>query len=120
MQALNRIRVTSLLGLGLWLPLTSARDTREVPHVDRAEPTSLLAGDVVVAFGEHLDRSHVADVILGNVDVAALTHIIEQKVDFIRFRIPKPVAPGRYSILLAPAGNDPSLLDQRVYVTVKE
>jgi len=120
MQTLNRIRVTALVGLGLCLSLASARDPREVPHVDRAEPASVRPGEVVVAFGEHLDRSRVADVILSNGDIAALAHVIEQKVDYIRFRVPKPLTPNRYSILLAPAGHDAGLLDQRVYVTVKE
>ena len=120
MPMLNRIPVMALIGLGLCVPLSSPRDPHEIPHVDRAEPASVQAGNVVVAFGDHLDRSRVGDVILSNGDVTALAHIVEQKVNFIRFRVPKPLAPGRYSILLVPVGHDPALLDQRVYVTVKE
>ena len=73
----------------------------------------------MAAFGEHLYRTRVADVLLSDADVVALTHIIEQGSDFLRFRIPRSVAPGRYSVLLAAAEQQPALLDQPVVITVK-
>ena len=87
-----------------------AGNPREIPHVDRAEPDVVQNGDIVTAFGEHLDRTHVANVLLSDADVVGLTHIIEQGSDFLRFRIPRSLAPGRYSVVLTTAEQQPTLL----------
>ena len=112
-------RIVALLGVILCSPGSIGRDPREIPQVDRAEPDVVQNGDIVTAFGEHPDRTHVADVLLSDADVVALTHIIEQGSDFLRFRIPRSLAPGRYSVLLATAEQQPTLLDQQVVITVK-
>ena len=58
------LRMVALLGVSLCSPGNIGREPRDIPHVDRAEPDVVQTGDVVTAFGKHLDWSHVADVLL--------------------------------------------------------
>jgi hypothetical protein len=119
MAAHSVLRMVALLGVSLCSRGSIDREPRDIPHVDRAEPDVVQTGDVVTAFGKHLDWSHVADVLLSDADVVALTHIVVQGSDFLRFRIPRSLAPGRYSVLLATAEQQPRLLDQQVVNAVK-
>jgi hypothetical protein len=64
MAAPSILRIVALLGVGLCSSGSTGRDPREIPHVDRAEPEVVQNGDIVTAFGEHLDRTHVTDVLL--------------------------------------------------------
>jgi hypothetical protein len=113
------LRLVALLGVSLSSPGNIGREPRDIPHVDRVEPDVVQTGDVVTAFGNYLDWSHVADVLLTDGDVVALTRIVEQESDFLRFRMPRSLAPGRYSVLLATAEQQPRLLDQQIVITVK-
>jgi hypothetical protein len=119
MAAHSVVRMVALLGISLCSSGDIGREPRDIPHVDRAEPDVVQTGDIVSAFGKHLDWSHVADVLLGNADVLALTHIVEQESDFLRFRIPRSLAPCCYNILLTTTEQEPRLLDQQVVITVR-
>ena len=119
MAAPSVLRIVALLGVSLCSPGNIDREPRDIPHVDRAEPDVVQAGSVVTAFGEHLDWSHVADILLSDGVLVALAHIVEQESNFLRFRIPRSLEPGRYSVLLATAEQRPRLLDQQVVITVK-
>jgi len=119
MTAHGVLRMVALLGVSLCSPGNIGREPGDIPQVDRAEPDLVQAGDVVTAFGKHLDWSHVADVLLSDGVLVALTHIVEQGSDFLRFRIPRSLAPGRYNVVLATAEQQPRLLDQQVVITVK-
>ena len=113
------LRLVALLGVSLSSPGNIGREPRDIPHVDRVEPDVVQTGDVVTAFGNYLDWSHVADVLLSDGVLVALTHIVEQERDFIRFRMPRSLAPSRYSVLLGTAEQQSRLLDQQVVITVK-
>jgi hypothetical protein len=113
------LRMMAFLGVGLASPANIGRETRDIPHVDRAEPDIVQAGNLVTVFGEHLDWSHVVEVLLTDANVVALTHIVDQGSDFLKFRIPRSLAPGRYTVLLATAEQQSRLLDQQVVITVK-
>lgn len=119
MAAHSVLRMVVLLGVGLGSPGNIGHEPRGIPHVDRVEPDVVQTGDVVTAVGKYLDWSHVADVLLSDADVVALTHIVEQEDDFLRFRIPRSLASGRYSVLLCTAEEQPRLLDQEVVITVR-
>ncbi|HXI43247.1 MAG TPA: hypothetical protein VNH18_30090 [Bryobacteraceae bacterium] len=112
------LRMVALLGVSLGSPGNS-HEPRDIPHVERAEPDVVQAGNVVTAFGEHLDWSHVADVLLSDGVLVALAHIVEQESNFLRFRIPRSLEPGLYSVVLATAEQQSRLLDQQVMITVK-
>src|SRR5262249_5113090 len=92
-----------------------------LPRVYRVEPSAAKPDSIVTAFGVNLDRSHVLELMLNSVDSdsCALTHILEQGEDQIRFRIPKSPTAGRYSIVLMVTGHlEPELIDQQVFITI--
>jgi hypothetical protein len=70
------VRLVALLGVSLCSPGDIGRESRDIPHVDRVEPDVVQTGDVATAFGKHLDGSHVADVLLADADVVALTQCL--------------------------------------------
>ena len=113
------LRIVALIGVSLSSPGNVGREPCDIPHVDRVEPDVVQTGDVVAAFGNYLDWSHVADVLLTDADVVWLSHIVEQGSDFLKFRIPRSLAPGRYRVVLATGEQRPTLLDQEVVITVK-
>jgi hypothetical protein len=51
--------------------------------------------------------------------VVALTRMIEQRSDLLRFRIPRSLAPGCYNVLLTTTEQEPMLLEQQVVITVR-
>ena len=83
-------RIVALFGVSLCSLGNIGHEPRDTPHVDRVEPDVVQTGDVVTAFGNYLDWSHVADVLLSDGVLVALTHIVEQESNFLRFRIPSP------------------------------
>ncbi len=119
MTAHGVLRMVALLGVSLCSPGNIGREPRDIPHVDRVEPDVVQAGNIVTAFGDHLDWSHVADVLLSDGVLVALAHIVEQESNFLRFSIPRSLEPGHYRVLLATAEQQSRLLDQQVVITVK-
>jgi hypothetical protein len=99
--------------LGLAIPvlaiaagaLTMARVDREAlsPRVDRVEPAAAAAGAVVTAYGANLGRTRVLELILTNEQQSALTQILEQSDERIRFRVPRSLSEGDYRIELVAA-----------------
>jgi len=112
------VRMAVVLAVSACLPANFAREPRQAPHINKVEPEVVQAGEIVVASGEYLDRSHVRDVVLANPDLTALAHIIQQTNESIKFQLPKSMPPGRYDILLATAEWQPELLDQQLFITV--
>jgi hypothetical protein len=81
----------------MFVPLLSATDAEEaVPLMRRVEPMVVKAGDAVTAFGQALDRSKVADVMLTTDSKQIPVEVLEQTESFIRFRVPANLGPGRY------------------------
>jgi hypothetical protein len=76
-------------------PITSGRS-----RVLRLDPEAGSPGDLVTAYGEGLDRSRVADLLLTNGERTALVNIVQQNEVSIRFRIPRMLAKGRYTLIL--------------------
>ena len=94
-------------------------NTRDLPRIDRVEPAVMRPGDVASASGQYLDRSKVADLLLTNGDLSALTHILEQHATLIRFRLPSTLEAGRYSILLVTREQQPRFIQQDVEIIVR-
>ena len=95
------MRIASLLATVILLPISIDRDLSPRPRVDRVVPEAAKRGEIVIAAGVNLDRSRVLDLILGNFEQTALTHIVEQSEVSIRFKIPQSLTPGTYRITLA-------------------
>ena len=85
----------------------------------RVEPVIVKAGEIATVFGECLDDSRVADVYLTNGKVDLKTTILEQKENFIKFKVPANATAGRFALMILLAGSEPKLLEQPVMLTVE-
>ena len=103
----------------LFVPFVSAADTNNsVPRMRRVEPAVVKAGEVATVFGESLDKSKVADLMLTTVSKQVSVEILEQAEAFIKFRVPANLEPGKYNpaVLMV---REPMLLVQPVILTVE-
>lgn len=95
------------------------RHLGERPQVMLLVPQTAAPGEVVAAHGLNLERSRVSELILANGDRKAITHIVEQRADLIRFRVPRLIDPGEYQIVLvADTRWGTELIEQDVILTV--
>lgn len=96
-----------------------ARDPQPVPHMKRAEPSAAKPGAVVTVFGEHLDKSRVAEVYFtdGKNDISV--KILAQTGTSIKIEVPAKIATGRYCVMVLLADQEPTLLEQPVSVTIE-
>jgi len=103
----------------LLVPFVSAADTNNsVPMMRRVEPAVVKAGEIATVFGESLDKSKVADLMLTTVSKQVSVEILEQTEAFIKFRVPANLEPGKYNpaVLMV---REPMLLVQPVILTVE-
>jgi len=115
----HAMQIVSLLATAVLSSVSVDRYTRDPPRVDRVEPDVAKPNEIVTAFGSNLGRTYVVDLILRSPDSDALAHIVEQRDDRIRFRIPQFPAASRYSIVLVLADRwEPQLVDQQVFITI--
>jgi hypothetical protein len=94
------MRVVSLLATVALSPARVDRQPIELSRVERVEPAAAKAGAIVTAFGVNLNRSRVVDLILSQGDMIMLAHIVEQRDELIRFRIPRSALSAKYRIAL--------------------
>ena len=97
------MRVVLLLAAVVLSPINIDRGSTSRSRVDRIEPQTAKPGALVMAFGVNLERSRVLDLILSNSERTALTHIVEQSDESIRFQIPQSLSPGQYRVILSVA-----------------
>jgi hypothetical protein len=67
-----------------------------------------------------LDKTKVDEVYLTDHTFDMKVKVLGQTDEFIEFRIPPSVKPGRLQLLVKTAGRVPVLLEQPVYITVEE
>jgi methionine-rich copper-binding protein CopC len=97
------MRVALLLATVVLSPINIDRGSTSRSRVDRIEPQTAKPGAWVMAFGVKLERSRVLDLILSNSERTALTHIVEQSHESVRFQIPQSLSPGQYRVILVVA-----------------
>jgi hypothetical protein len=91
----------------------------ERPRLRTIEPQVAAPAEIVTAYGVNLDRSHVAELLLSGNDGTAITHMVEQRPDLIRFRVPSSLEPGMYQIVLVVDSRwETELIDQDIVLTV--
>lgn len=90
-----------------------------VPTMKEVIPAVATPGTVVLVTGENLDRLHVSEVYVtrGSNDIKVT--VTSQAKAELKFKVPANIEPGRYGITLLTTGATPMLLDQPVYLTVK-
>jgi hypothetical protein len=83
-------------------------------------PESGKIGSVLRIHGDFLGKARVDEVYLTDHTFDMKVKVLAQTDDFIEFRIPPFVKPGRLQLLVKTAGKEPLLLEQPVYITIEE
>ena len=113
------LRIVALVIAPAVFQLNIDRRVSDRPYVSSIEPQTAAPGAIVAAHGANLDRSQVAELILEGSDGTIMTHIVEQRPDLIRFRVPSMLDPGVYRIVLvADRRWGAELIDQDIVLTV--
>jgi hypothetical protein len=112
------MRLTLVLSL---ISLAGAASlSAQVPIMNKVQPDSGNIGSVLRINGVFLGKDQVDEVYLTDHTFDMKVKVLDQTDDFIEFRIPPFVKPGRLQLLVRTTGKEPVLLEQPVYVTVQE
>jgi hypothetical protein len=110
--------------ISLVLPLLclagAASLAAQTPVMHKVVPESGKIGSVLRIQGAFLDKTKVDEVYLTDHTFDMKVKVLEQTEEYIEFRVPPFVKPGRLQLLVKTAGKDPVLLEQPVYMTVEE
>jgi hypothetical protein len=104
----------SLLVFGL-APLSA-----QVPQMSTVDPGGGKIGSVLRVNGVHLDKDKVDEVYLSDKTLDMKVKVLEQSDNWIKFRIPPSVKPGRLQLVVKTTGRNSLVLEQPVYITVEE
>lgn len=107
--------LTSLFCFGLAGSLSA-----QAPQMNNVQPDGGKIGSVLRVHGVYLGKAKVDEVYLTDHTFDTKVKVLDQKDDFIEFRIPPFVKPGRLQLLVKTTGKQPLLLEQPVYITVEE
>jgi len=88
-------------------------------RIIRLAPDTAKPGDIVIAYGQGLGTSRIADLSLTEGRGHALVTILEQTETSIRFRVPAMLTAGRYILVIHPANRYRDGIEQPVTLTVK-
>jgi hypothetical protein len=92
----------------------------QVPQMRSVDPGKGKIGSVLRINGTFLDKAQVEEVYLTDHALDMKVKVLDQTANWIQFRIPPSVKPGRLQLLIKTAGRTPKLLEQPVYITVEE
>ena len=109
-----------VLSLSLLCVGAAASLSAQVPLMNKVEPDSGKIGSVVRAHGVFLGKAKVDELFLTDQTDDIKVQVLGQTEDYIEFRIPPSVKPGRLQLLVKTTGHDPVLLEQPVFITVEE
>ena len=113
------LRILTLVIAPALLSVSIDRDITERPRIMSIYPQKAAPAEIVKGYGVNLDQSHVAELLLEGTDGTTLTHIIEQRPDLIRFRVPIILRPGEYRVILvADYRWKTELIEQDIVLTV--
>jgi hypothetical protein len=107
--------VSLLITMGLAASLPA-----QVPQMKSVAPDSGKVGTVLRAHGVFLGRDKVESLYLSDHTLDMMVKVLNQSDDFIEFRIPPSVKPGKLQLVIKTAGKEVYLLEQPFYVTVQD
>ena len=112
------MRITLVLSL---LCLAGAASLpAQVPVMHDVQPDSGKIGSVLRVHGFYLGKARVEEVYLTDHTFDMKVKVLDQTDDYIEFRIPPFVKPGRLELLVKTTGREPLLLEQPVYINIEE
>jgi len=88
--------------------------------MNKVQPDSGKIGSVLRVQGVYLGKTKVDEVYLTDHTFDMKVKVLDQTEDWIEFRVPPFVKPGRLQLLVKTAGKEPVLLEQPVYITIEE
>ena len=83
-------------------------------------PDSGKVGAVLRVQGSELSKQQIDSVYLSDQTLDMMVKVLNQTDNFIEFRIPPSVKPGRFQLVLKTAGKQPRILEMPVYIKVEE
>jgi hypothetical protein len=83
-------------------------------------PESGKIGSVLRVQGSELSKAKIDSVYLSDQTLDMMVKVLNQADNFIEFRIPPSVRPGRFQLVVKTAGKEPRILEMPVYVKVEE
>lgn len=92
----------------------------QAQELTAVRPDSGKVGSVLRIRGTGLDKTKVDSVYLSDQTLDMMVKVLNQTDDFIEFRIPPSVKPGKFQLVIKTAGKQPSILEQPFYIKVEE
>jgi hypothetical protein len=92
----------------------------QVPVMRKVLPESGKIGSVLRVQGDFLGKTKVDEVYLTDHTFDMKVKVLDQTDDYIEFRVPPFVKPGRLQLLVKTTDKEPILLEQPVYLTIEE
>jgi hypothetical protein len=83
-------------------------------------PESGRVGAVLRVQGSELSKQKIDSVYLSDQTLDMMVKVLNQTDNFIEFRIPPSVKPGRFQLVVKTAGKEPRILEMPVFVKVEE
>lgn len=83
-------------------------------------PDSGKVGAVLRVQGSDLSKQKIDSLYLSDQTLDMMVKVLNQADNFIEFRIPPSVKPGRFQLVIKTAGKDPLILEMPLYVKVEE
>jgi hypothetical protein len=108
----------SLLCIGAAASLPA--QTQDVPFMSKVQPDNGKIGSVLRVSGLFLGKAKVDEVYLSDHTFDMKCKVMDQTDDYIEFRIPPSVKPGRLQLVVKTTGREPLILEQPVFVTVND
>jgi hypothetical protein len=115
------ILVTVVISAGCLVSIPClALDGNESPQMNTLSAKTAKPGDTLVITGAGLSESRIDEVYLTDHKFDMKVKVLEQKDTYIKVRVPPFAKPGRMQILCLTKGAEPMLLEQPLYVLIKD
>ena len=89
-------------------------------RIEQVRPDGGKVGTVLRAYGSDLGKQKIDSIYLSDQTLDMMAKVLRQTDQFIEFRIPPSVKPGKLQLVLKTADKQPRLLEQPFYIKVEE
>jgi hypothetical protein len=110
--------MTEITSRSLFLLLFAA--SLQAQTLRSVSPDSGKVGAVLRVQGSELSKQKIDSVYLSDQTLDMMVKMLNQTDNFIEFRIPPSVRPGRFQLVIKTAGKQPQILEMPVYIKVEE
>jgi|GEM_PF-1471518 hypothetical protein len=97
-----------------------ASDGNHAPEMNAISARTAKPGDTLIISGVSLGENRIDEVYLTDHKFDMKMKVLEQKDSYIKVRVPPFAKPGRMQILCLTKGDTPTLLEQPLYVLIKD